>query len=570
MPLAWMVFSRAFESLEKRNGPPKGERRKASASALPSGRRAVLWVARAQAAIIMPTSRARHLFFFALLVACLTCTIHAKETTAELLVSDFLLAGDEIELPSSTPLPSSSAPSVLVTEIQFGDRAGGPDWLELFNSGDEEVDLSGVAVEILSGDEASLDGNETGKWIDAVNCEGKEPGRIGPGEYVVLAGPSKKPGAALAFRSRVLGGSLPPSLGGRGACGDVRPEGSSGFSCDQQRSWGKCLDEWMVRGGFCEKTCGRCESLEQDPLSARSQRNGGAVLSSCVLAAKLGSSGELRVVSKFPIQAVLDRAAWSVAREDAEGYTVGRVGETQKTTGAVAALEPLLAETPGRENAEGLTFGPLGPHWAESGHGGPRVSRGKYNTVEENFKSNLPIAVIKTQRWIPDDPKTRASLWLSACEAQGRGGSDLGATDALRNRKDLVCSFFDAPAYDGNAGIELRGRSSQRYPKKQYGMEFWDETGNGELPSFSSSLSHLYCVCVCVCVVMWLTQSFLFAPGMDVAALGLPAEEDWVLGAPYVDRSLMRDPLAFDMYRSMVSVQLSLSQRSKETFAKEV
>ena len=57
---------------------------------------------------------------------------------------------------------------------------------------------------------------------------------------------------------------------------------------------------------------------------------------------------------------------------------------------------------------------------------------------------------------------------------------------------------------------------------------------------------------------------------MDVAALGLPAEEDWVLGAPYVDRSLMGDPLAFDMYRSMVSVQLSLSQRSKEVFAKEV
>ena len=134
----------------------------------------------AQAAIIMPTSRARHLFFFALLVACLTCTIHAKETTAELLVSDFLLAGDEIELPSSTPLPSSSAPSVLVTEIQFGDRAGGPDWLELFNSGDEEVDLSGVAVEILSGeeDEASLDGNETGKWIDAVNCEGRNRGGL--------------------------------------------------------------------------------------------------------------------------------------------------------------------------------------------------------------------------------------------------------------------------------------------------------------------------------------------------------------------------------------------------------
>ena len=322
--------------------------------------------------------------------------------------------------------------------------------------------------------------------------------------------------------------------------------GSSGFSCDQQRSWGKCLDEWMVRGGFCEKTCGRCKSLEQEPLSARSQRNGGAVLSSCVLAAKLGSSGELRVVSKFPIQAVLDRAAWSVAREDAEGYTVGRVGETQKTTGAVAALEPLLAETPGRENAEGLTFGPLGPHWAESGHGGPRVSRGKYNTVEENFKSNLPIAVIKTQRWIPDDPKRARACGSARARPRDEGGSDLGATDALRNRKDLVCSFLMRRRTTAMLGSSS-GEVQPEVPKKQYGMEFWDETGNGELNSFSSSLSHLYflCVCVCVCVCVWycgLTQSFLFAPGMDVAALGLPAEEDWVLGAPYVDRSLMRTP----------------------------
>ena len=54
-----------------------------------------------------------------------------------------------------------------------------------------------------------------------------------------------------------------------------------------------------------------------------------------------------------------------------------------------------------------------------------------------------------------------------------------------------------------------------------------------------------------------LTHHFLFfwfcwrLAGIEVSALGLPPEEDWVLGAPYVDRSLMRDALAFDMFREM-------------------
>jgi hypothetical protein len=86
----------------------------------------------------------------------------------------------------------------------------------------------------------------------------------------------------------------------------------------------------------------------------------------------------------------------------------------------------------------------------------------------------------------------------------------------VRNKDNVLCTLKDKAAYNGYAGIELRGRSSQRYPKKQFSFEFRD--------------------------------SIATENGIDLSPLNLPAEEDWVLGAPYVDRSLMRDALAFDMY----------------------
>ena len=42
------------------------------------------------------------------------------------------------------------------------------------------------------------------------------------------------------------------------ACADVAPSG--GFTCAQQAAWGKCSADFMVAGGFCAATCGRCGS----------------------------------------------------------------------------------------------------------------------------------------------------------------------------------------------------------------------------------------------------------------------------------------------------------------------
>jgi CotH kinase protein/Secretion system C-terminal sorting domain len=115
--------------------------------------------------------------------------------------------------------------------------------------------------------------------------------------------------------------------------------------------------------------------------------------------------------------------------------------------------------------------------------------------------SNLPIIVIDTQgQTILDEPKI---------------GADMGIIDNGPGVRNNVSDVFDG--YDGRIGIELRGSTSQMFPKKQYGIELHD------------------------------------AAGVDINAslLGMPEEEDWVLFAPYDDKSLIRDALAYKLGRDM-------------------
>lgn len=114
--------------------------------------------------------------------------------------------------------------------------------------------------------------------------------------------------------------------------------------------------------------------------------------------------------------------------------------------------------------------------------------------------SNLPIVIIDTEGVeIPDDPKIRGRMQII----------DNGPGE--RNR------VTDPPNdYDGVIGIEVRGTSSQAFPKKQYGFETWDEDGED----------------------------------IDASLLGMPEEEDWILHAPYADKSLMRNVLAYHLARA--------------------
>ena len=115
--------------------------------------------------------------------------------------------------------------------------------------------------------------------------------------------------------------------------------------------------------------------------------------------------------------------------------------------------------------------------------------------------SNLPIIVINTNgQTILDDPRIVVDMGIIY---NGPGMLNY-----------LTDPFND---YDGLVNIEIRGSSSQMFPKKSYSFETQD-TANIEI---------------------------------DVSLLGLPAENDWVLYAPYDDKTFLRDALAYKMGREM-------------------
>ncbi len=115
--------------------------------------------------------------------------------------------------------------------------------------------------------------------------------------------------------------------------------------------------------------------------------------------------------------------------------------------------------------------------------------------------SNLPIIVINTNgQTIADEPKIVATM---------------GIIDNGTNVRNNLTDPFNN--YNGKIGIEIRGSSSQMFPKKQYGVELINDLGEG----------------------------------INAPLLGMPAEEDWVLFSPYNDKSLMRDVLAYKLGRDL-------------------
>ncbi|RKU21909.1 hypothetical protein C6500_05485 [Candidatus Poribacteria bacterium] len=114
----------------------------------------------------------------------------------------------------------------------------------------------------------------------------------------------------------------------------------------------------------------------------------------------------------------------------------------------------------------------------------------------EVYTSNLPIVIIDTfGKQIPNEPKIPARIKI--------------IYDQSGRRNALNSQHID---FEGEIGIEVRGKTSQHFPKKQYGVEIQDNDGNDK----------------------------------DVSLLQLPAESDWVLNGPYSDKTLMRNFLAYE------------------------
>jgi hypothetical protein len=112
--------------------------------------------------------------------------------------------------------------------------------------------------------------------------------------------------------------------------------------------------------------------------------------------------------------------------------------------------------------------------------------------------SNLPIIVIDTKGiQIPDEPKIEATMRI---------------IDNGSGKRNNINDPFNS--YNGKIGIEIRGQSSQMFDKKQYGIETRDDSGSDNA----------------------------------VSLLGMPAESDWVLNANYLDKTFMRNILAYKLF----------------------
>ncbi len=91
------------------------------------------------------------------------------------------------------------------------------------------------------------------------------------------------------------------------------------------------------------------------------------------------------------------------------------------------------------------------------------------------------------------------------------------STSTPLNATQKVSAQMEAGDYHGAIGIKLRGNSSLSFNQKKYTFELRHADGSER----------------------------------DFPLMGMPAHSQWVLLAPYNDVSMMRDPLAFQLWRDM-------------------
>jgi hypothetical protein len=115
--------------------------------------------------------------------------------------------------------------------------------------------------------------------------------------------------------------------------------------------------------------------------------------------------------------------------------------------------------------------------------------------------STLPIVVLNTNNVeIPDEPKIHATMGIIY---NGEGN--------VNSISDPFNEFY------GEIGIERRGSSSNGFPMKSYGLETWG-------PDSSN---------------------------YNVSIFDFPSDNDWILYAPYTDKSLIRNVLTYHIGNEM-------------------
>jgi len=145
-------------------------------------------------------------------------------------------------------------------------------------------------------------------------------------------------------------------------------------------------------------------------------------------------------------------------------------------------------------------FGGMGGFGAMGGFGGSTQYNPSNSGKHVDFTdSNLPIIIIKTDGAISNGEKSTASMKV------------------INNKVKRNAVKDKATDYDGQIGIKLRGNSSLSFEQKSFTIETRNSNGTN----------------------------------LNVSLFGMPAENDWVLVAPYNDISMIRNVIAYRMWENM-------------------
>ena len=132
---------------------------------------------------------------------------------------------------------------------------------------------------------------------------------------------------------------------------------------------------------------------------------------------------------------------------------------------------------------------------------GPTVSQA-YTLVDQSlfdFSSNLPLLIVNSfGASVSGEDKTPVSF-------------------TVLNPSGQRCTLTGSTEYNGPATIHIRGRSSLEYRKRSFTLHLRDDAGQAA----------------------------------KAPLLGLPKESAWILYAPYPDKTLMRDVLAYELSAKM-------------------
>lgn len=128
------------------------------------------------------------------------------------------------------------------------------------------------------------------------------------------------------------------------------------------------------------------------------------------------------------------------------------------------------------------------------------------------FFTSLPLLRFYTDEGIPYEPKLESRMQLAYANPDPDSKSTL--------------------LFESHAGIEIRGMSANRFDKKSYGIELWQNE---------------------------------YRVDRSVPLLGMSYCEDWILDAMYIDELRVRNKFSFEVWNKMETKQAGNLQEKKRT-----